>query len=83
MAVNKPVGDNARKGAVRKRPQFETKGRETLEQAQQGIRSVHGSEGEGEVQGRSAGEVMGKAFLAIIALSIAVLIGLSAWIILL
>ena len=25
MAVNKPVGDNARKGAVRKRPQLETK----------------------------------------------------------
>ena len=38
MAVNKPVGDNARKGAVRKRPQLETvhHGRETLEQAQQG-----------------------------------------------
>ena len=33
-------------------------GRETLEQAQQGIRSVHGSEGEGEVQGRSAREVI-------------------------
>jgi hypothetical protein len=25
MAVNKPVGDNARKGAVRKRSQVETK----------------------------------------------------------
>ena len=25
MAVNKPVGDDARKGAVRKRPQLETK----------------------------------------------------------
>ena len=25
MAVNKPTGDNARKGAVRKRSQFETK----------------------------------------------------------
>jgi hypothetical protein len=25
MAVNKPVGDNARKGAVRKRSQLETK----------------------------------------------------------
>ena len=25
MAVNKPVGDNARKGAVRKRPQLKTK----------------------------------------------------------
>ena len=25
MAINKPVGDNARKGAVRKRSQLETK----------------------------------------------------------
>jgi hypothetical protein len=25
MAVNKPIGDNARKGAVRKRSQLETK----------------------------------------------------------
>jgi hypothetical protein len=25
MAVNKPIGDNARKGAVRKRSQIETK----------------------------------------------------------
>jgi hypothetical protein len=27
MAVNKPIGDNARKGAVKKRSQFATKSR--------------------------------------------------------
>ena len=49
MAVNKPTGDNARKGAVRKRSQLETKvmGEEALDQAQQGVRSVHGPEGQG------------------------------------
>ena len=38
MAVNKPVGDDARKGAVRKRSQLETKtmGEKALDQAQQG-----------------------------------------------
>jgi hypothetical protein len=42
MAVDEAVGDNAREGAVRMRSQLETDhGRETLEQAQEGIRSVH------------------------------------------
>jgi hypothetical protein len=36
MAVNKPVGDNARKGAVRKRSQLKTldRGRGALDEAQ-------------------------------------------------
>lgn len=29
MAVNKPIGDNARKGAVRKRSQLQTMGKKT------------------------------------------------------
>ena len=90
MAVNKPTGDNARKGAVKKRTQLKTKlgGAMTWTRSQD-VRRVHGAqvgyqedEGRQEIQGRSAGEVMGKVFLALMALSIAVLIGLSAWIIL-
>ena len=59
MAVNKPLGDNARKGAVRKRSQLETKvmGEKHWSKRSKDIRSVHGSEGEGAVQGRSAGEM--------------------------
>jgi hypothetical protein len=35
MAVNKPVGDNARKGAVKKRTQLKTKlGGASMDQAQ-------------------------------------------------
>jgi hypothetical protein len=63
MAVNKPVGDNARKGAVNKRSQTKTERRDRLGQAQQGVRRVHGAEaaakkrGRGQkIQGRTAGE---------------------------
>jgi hypothetical protein len=44
MAVNKPVGDNARKGAVKKRTQLKTRlGRgDGLDQAQQDIRRIQG-----------------------------------------
>jgi hypothetical protein len=59
-----------------------------LDQAQQGFRGIHGGEkarrqekGCQEIQGSAAGEVMGKLFLALMALSIAVLIGLSVWVI--
>jgi hypothetical protein len=40
MAVNKPVGDNARKGAVKKRSQLRTKtmGKKDMDQARQGDR---------------------------------------------
>ena len=37
MAVNKPVGDRARKGAVKKRTQLKSK-RDRLDQAQQDLR---------------------------------------------
>ena len=60
MAVDKPVGDNARKGAVKKRTQRKGKlmGQDGLDQAQQGERPVHGREEEQEeVQGCAAREV--------------------------
>jgi hypothetical protein len=70
-----PAEDKARRGV-------------RLDQAQQDIRGIHGSEKarrkkeeRQEVQGRAAREVMGKLFLALTALSIAVLIGLSVWVI--
>src|ERR1043166_6692187 len=46
MAVNKPIGDDARKGAVRKRSQLKTKmeGAGELDQAQPRERPVHGRE---------------------------------------
>jgi hypothetical protein len=62
MAVNKPVGDNARKGAVKKRSQVKTK-LGGVDEAQQKGRRVHGGEkasqeekGGQEVQGRTARE---------------------------
>jgi hypothetical protein len=64
MAVNKPTGDNARKGAVKKRTQLKTKlgGAMTWTRSQD-VRRVHGAqvgyqedEGRQEIQGRSAGE---------------------------
>lgn len=44
MAVNKPAGDKARKGAVKKRTQLKTRlgGGDRLDQAQQDLRQVHG-----------------------------------------
>ena len=54
MAVNKPVGDRARKGAVRKRAQLKGKlrGKDRLDEAQQEERQVYGREEERkEVQG--------------------------------
>ncbi|HZP64137.1 MAG TPA: hypothetical protein VFB28_12045 [Terriglobales bacterium] len=42
MAVNKPVGDNARKGAVKKRTQLKNPLTKTETKAQQERRSVHG-----------------------------------------
>jgi hypothetical protein len=44
MAVNKPVGDNARKGAVKKRSHEQARRRDRLDQAQQKGRWVHGGE---------------------------------------
>ena len=43
MATNKPTGDNARKGAVRKRSQLKTKieGEETWTKRQQKLGPVH------------------------------------------
>jgi hypothetical protein len=38
-------------------------------------------EGRSEIQGRPKSEIMGKLVLALLALSIAVLIGLSVWVI--
>jgi hypothetical protein len=62
MAVNKPVGENFRKGAVKKR-KF---GRVTaLGQAKQGIRGIHGGrkgrreeDSPKDIQGRAAGEAI-------------------------
>jgi hypothetical protein len=56
MAVNKPVGDNARKGAVNKRTQRKSKvmGKPAWTTRQE-IRRVHGGEEEREkIQGRPA-----------------------------
>jgi hypothetical protein len=87
-AVNKPVATTrarARSGSAPSSKQGSAGDR--LDQAQQDIRRVHGGEKAGgeeggqEVQGRAAREVMGKLFLALMALSIAVLIGLSVWVI--
>jgi hypothetical protein len=49
-AVNKPVGDNARKGAVKKRSQVKTKARrrDGMDQAWQEVGRVHGSKEAGE-----------------------------------
>jgi hypothetical protein len=45
MAINKPIGDNTRKGAVRKRSQLKVKvkGDDRLDQAGQGHWRVHGA----------------------------------------
>jgi hypothetical protein len=44
MATNKPAGDKARKGAVKKRSQLTTKtmGKKDLHQEEQSRRTVHG-----------------------------------------
>src|SRR6478752_6802293 len=66
MAVNKPTGDNARKGAVRKRSQIKIKtdGPNGVDQAQQERRSVHGRQKEHEeVQGCSSGESTQRALV--------------------
>jgi hypothetical protein len=57
MAVNKPVGDNARKGVVRKAHSAQEQDRRSLDQAQQAERGIYGREKEPEeVQGRSSRE---------------------------
>src|SRR5690349_21077437 len=61
MATNKPMGDDARKRAVRKRGQLRSKvmGRDHLDQARPDDRKVHGPEEsarEEEVQGRAPRE---------------------------
>ena len=59
MATNKPVGENTRKGAVKKRLQLanKTRGKKTFTKREQGRRSVHGAEEEGQVQRRAQREV--------------------------
>ena len=59
MATNKPVGDHARKGAVKKRSQLATKtmGKKTFTKAEQERRPVHGPEKEDQVQRRAQREV--------------------------
>jgi hypothetical protein len=68
MAVNKPVGDNARKGAVKKRTRLKNRlarRGDGLDQAQQDIRGIHGGKKSRQrrkrppkVQGRPAGAVI-------------------------
>ena len=60
MAVNKPVGDNARKGAVRKRPQLETKimGEKHWSKRSKESGQFMDQKEKGKVQGRSAREVI-------------------------
>jgi hypothetical protein len=84
MAVNKPTGDNARKGAVKKRSQLATKtmGKKTLDQAGQDNWRIHGSEegaGKEKVQGRAQGALMGKLSLVALANGFASLIKLAAF----
>jgi hypothetical protein len=53
-----------------------------FDQTQQGRRSVHGRKKVGqEVQRRQAREVMGKLFIALMAVTIALLVGFSVWVI--
>jgi hypothetical protein len=56
MAVNKPVGDNARKGAVRKRSQLKIKvaGEGPVDEARQDERRIHGDQEKEEVQRRAS-----------------------------
>jgi len=63
MAVNKPTGDSARKGAVKKRSQTKATlgGASAFTKARQGVRRIHGrqearegQEGRKEIQGRAA-----------------------------
>ncbi len=57
MTVNKPVGDNARKGAVKKGTQLKNPDQD-CNQAQQGGGPVHGrQEVREKIQGRAPGEV--------------------------
>jgi hypothetical protein len=64
MAVNKPTGDNARRGAVKKRrSQKQSSAAHRVDQTQQETRSIHGCEKAGEkdqgrqkVQGGGGGE---------------------------
>jgi hypothetical protein len=51
MATNKPVGDNARKGAVKRRSQLTTKTIEQkdLHQEEKSRRTVHGTEEDEQV----------------------------------
>jgi hypothetical protein len=58
MAVNKPNGDNARKGAVRKRSQLQTKieGEDTWTKRSSESGQIHGSKesaGDDALQGRA------------------------------
>ncbi|WP_246801323.1 hypothetical protein [Bradyrhizobium genosp. L] len=61
MAVNKPIGDNARKGAVKSdHKKNETRGSVRLDQAQQVVWRVHGAKasaqgqaGRQKIQGRA------------------------------
>ncbi len=63
MAVNKPIGDNARNGAVpQAQPTSDHDGRqEAVDQAQKGDRCVYGQQEGKEVQGRTSGEVRWRA----------------------
>ena len=62
MAVNKPVGDKARKGAVKKRTQLKSKlgGATRLDQAQQDLWRVHRRE-ETRRRQKSRQEIQGRA----------------------
>jgi hypothetical protein len=54
MAVSQPIGDNSRKGAVRRRfpAQNQDEGRRALDAAQQGYGALHGCEqGQVKIQG--------------------------------
>lgn len=58
MATNKPIGDNARKVAVRKRTQLKTKVKGEDRWTKRDKGTIHGPEEDcEEVQGRAAGEI--------------------------
>ena len=51
MAVNKPVGDNARRGAVKRRSQMKTKLGGAMDEERSRLRRVHGGEKAGRKEG--------------------------------
>jgi|EndMetStandDraft_8_1072994.scaffolds.fasta_scaffold721206_2 hypothetical protein len=79
MAVNRPTGDKAHKGAVKKPTQLKNPLTKTSTKRKQGGRSVHGRQKVREEVQRSAdGEVISK-IASVVAVCVAFLFGFAAW----